>query len=146
MYCPVLELIKQLYLCEIRTNANLVRHTCPRVKIQLENIYCAKSYFEIMSVICFALLQHKEEPPLWIKPLFCRQVVLFITGIALLFGRWHIMGSTPPVFQLVDNPASFEESLIMRVSSAQFTYTILKSCFIFPFHSQRRPNSLKKEP
>ena len=100
-----------------------MRHTCPRVKIQLENIYCAKSYFEIMSVIhvCFALLQHKEEPRLWIKPLSCRQVVLFITGIALLFGRWHIMGSTPPVFQLVDNPASFEESLIMRVRSAQLT-------------------------
>lgn len=77
--------------------------------------------FEIISVICFVLLQQKEEPPLWIKPLIRRQVVLFITGIVLLFGRWHVMGSSTPVFQVVDNPASFEKSLIMRVSGAQLT-------------------------
>jgi len=70
---------------------------------------------------CFVLLQQKDEFPLWIKPLICRQVVLFITGIVLLFGRWHVMGSSPPVFQVVDNPASFEKSLITRVSSAQST-------------------------
>ena len=27
------------------------------------------------------------------------------------------MGSSPPVFQVVDNPTSFEKSLIMRVST-----------------------------
>ena len=84
------------------------------------------------SVTCFVLLQYKDEPPLWIKPLICRQVVLFITGIVLLFGRWHVMGSSPPVFQFVDNPASFEKSLIVRVSNARFTLTSLKELFHFP--------------
>ncbi|KAJ7324078.1 Protein O-mannosyl-transferase tmtc4, partial [Desmophyllum pertusum] len=59
-------------------------------------------------------LKEKNEPSLWIKHLICRQVVLLLTGIVLLLGRWRIMGSSPPVFQVVDNPASFEESLIVR--------------------------------
>ena len=29
------------------------------------------------------------------------------------------MGSSPPVFQVVDNPTSFEKSLIMRVSTEE---------------------------
>ena len=67
--------------------------------------------------MCFAFLfQEKSESSVWMKNLIYRQIVLFLTGIVLLLGRWRIMGFSPPVFQVVDNPASFEESLIIRVS------------------------------
>jgi len=77
-------------------------------------------------------LKQKEEPPLWIKPLIRRQLVLFITGIVLLFGRWHVMGSSTPVFQVVDNPASFEKSLITRVINYNYLYAINAWLLIVP--------------
>ena len=49
------------------------------------------------------------------KGLIYRQIVLLVTGVILLLFRWYIMVS-PPVFQVVDNPASFENSLVIRVS------------------------------
>lgn len=55
----------------------------------------------------------------WLKGLIFRQVALLVTGILLLLCRWHVMGSSPPVFQVVDNPTSFEKSLIMRVSTEE---------------------------
>ena len=60
--------------------------------------------------------QEKSDSLLWIKNLVYRQVVLFMTGMILLLCRWWIMGSSPPVFQEVDNPSSFEKSLVIRVS------------------------------
>lgn len=45
-----------------------------------------------------------------------RNLVLFLaTGVALYI-RWLLMGSTLPVFQETDNPASFEKSFLYRVS------------------------------
>ncbi|KAK3745099.1 hypothetical protein QZH41_015084, partial [Actinostola sp. cb2023] len=47
--------------------------------------------------------------------LFYRQSILALVGIALLLGRWNVMGSAIPLFQVSDNPASFEESFIARL-------------------------------
>ena len=71
-------------------------------------------------MICHCILvtftQEKNESHLWIKGVMYRHAVLFFTGVILLLCRWHIMGSSPPVFQVVDNPASFEKSTTLRVS------------------------------
>lgn len=75
--------------------------------------------------------KEKNESTLWIK-LAYRQIVLFLAGITLLVGRWRIMGSSPPVFQVVDNPASFEESLIMRIINYNYLYAINAWLLIVP--------------
>jgi len=40
------------------------------------------------------------------------------TGL-LLWSRFHLMGTGPPQFQAVDNPASYAESILTRVSEFQ---------------------------
>ncbi|XP_067014529.2 protein O-mannosyl-transferase TMTC4 isoform X2 [Anabrus simplex] len=57
-------------------------------------------------------------------PLFTRQVVLLATGVSLLLLRWRIMGSIPPVFQKVDNPASFAGSLLTRILTYNYIYAL----------------------
>lgn len=37
-------------------------------------------------------------------------------GAGILYIRWRIMGTGPPAFTEVDNPASFADSLFVRVS------------------------------
>lgn len=37
-------------------------------------------------------------------------------GASILYIRWRIMGTGPPAFTEVDNPASFADSLFVRVS------------------------------
>lgn len=39
----------------------------------------------------------------------------------ILYGRWTVMGS-PPIFQQIDNPASFLKSPIERVYNLYYTY------------------------
>lgn len=43
-----------------------------------------------------------------------RLIVLIAGFCIILYGRWTIMGS-PPIFQQIDNPASFLTSPIERV-------------------------------
>lgn len=47
--------------------------------------------------------------------IFRHIILLTVTGIAL-YARWLLMGSKLPTFQKTDNPASFEESFLIRVS------------------------------
>lgn len=49
--------------------------------------------------------------------LLMRLALLFLGGSFLLYARWRIMGTGPPSFTEVDNPASFAENVILRVSS-----------------------------
>lgn len=49
-----------------------------------------------------------------------RQSILILGGSLLFALRWYVMGASTPVFQQVDNPASFEENVLVRVSFLQF--------------------------
>lgn len=49
--------------------------------------------------------------------LLMRLALLFLGGSFLLYARWRIMGTGPPSFTEVDNPASFAENVILRVNS-----------------------------
>lgn len=53
----------------------------------------------------------------WVKALFFRHVVLLVTGVLVLSARFSVMGSAPPTFQVVDNPHSFLNSTLLRVSN-----------------------------
>lgn len=48
--------------------------------------------------------------------LLFRMALLTFGGIGMLYVRWQIMGTGPPAFTEVDNPASFADSMLVRVS------------------------------
>lgn len=57
------------------------------------------------------------------------RLFLLIVGFCIIiYGRWNIMGS-PPVFQQIDNPASFLTSPIERVD-IRFIYFLYVLQFI----------------
>ncbi|XP_031558071.1 protein O-mannosyl-transferase TMTC4-like [Actinia tenebrosa] len=58
------------------------------------------------------------------RGLIFRQSILVLVGIILLLGRWKVMGSTPPHFQVSDNPPSFEKSFVSRFINYNYIYTI----------------------
>lgn len=49
--------------------------------------------------------------------------LIALVGAALLYVRLSVMGSTPPAFQRVDNPASFAESMTTRTLSYNYVYS-----------------------
>lgn len=70
----------------------------------------------------FKLSTYKGQK--WIINLAERQMFLTLGGFILLFGRWQIMGARAPVFQQVDNPASFEENIFIRIINYNYIYTL----------------------
>lgn len=48
--------------------------------------------------------------------LLMRLALMGLGGLSMLYTRWRIMGTGPPAFTEVDNPASFEENVFLRVS------------------------------
>ena len=48
--------------------------------------------------------------------LLFRMTLLALGGAGVLYVRWKIMGTGPPAFTEVDNPASFADSVLVRVS------------------------------
>ncbi|XP_029702392.1 protein O-mannosyl-transferase TMTC4 isoform X4 [Takifugu rubripes] len=48
------------------------------------------------------------------KGLLTRLALMGLGGLAMLYARWRIMGTGPPAFTEVDNPASFEENVFLR--------------------------------
>uniref|UniRef100_A0A1B6I8D4 dolichyl-phosphate-mannose--protein mannosyltransferase n=1 Tax=Homalodisca liturata TaxID=320908 RepID=A0A1B6I8D4_9HEMI len=88
--------------------------------------------------ICSAydfLISEKEHPRhllkfsmTWSKfqdtGLIVRQIILLSTTCALFLLRWWIMGGTVPVFQKVDNPASFLDSMLLRAVNYMYIYAL----------------------
>uniref|UniRef100_A0A8D9AGM0 dolichyl-phosphate-mannose--protein mannosyltransferase n=1 Tax=Cacopsylla melanoneura TaxID=428564 RepID=A0A8D9AGM0_9HEMI len=58
------------------------------------------------------------------RPLWIRQGVLVSVGVLALYLRWCIMGSAPPTFKPIDNPASFHEQFLMRVLNYNYIYAV----------------------
>ncbi|XP_037542613.1 protein O-mannosyl-transferase TMTC4 [Nematolebias whitei] len=46
--------------------------------------------------------------------LLTRLALMSLGGLSMLYARWRIMGTGPPAFTEVDNPASFEENVFIR--------------------------------
>ncbi|XP_048515416.1 protein O-mannosyl-transferase TMTC4 isoform X2 [Athalia rosae] len=56
--------------------------------------------------------------------LILRQALLCTTAFLLLILRFSMMGFSAPVFQPVDNPASFAEKLVVRVLNYNYIYSL----------------------
>ncbi|XP_064413712.1 protein O-mannosyl-transferase TMTC4 isoform X3 [Latimeria chalumnae] len=55
---------------------------------------------------------------------FARSALLILGGTLMLYVRWRIMGTGPPAFTEVDNPASFAESILLRAVNYNYYYSL----------------------
>ncbi|KAG7467091.1 hypothetical protein MATL_G00149650 [Megalops atlanticus] len=53
-----------------------------------------------------------------------RIFLLTFGGVLLLYARWRIMGTGPPAFTEVDNPASFAENVFLRTVNYNYYYSL----------------------
>lgn len=53
-----------------------------------------------------------------------RLALMSLGGLLMLYGRWRIMGTGPPAFTEVDNPASFEENIFIRIVNYNYYYSL----------------------
>uniref|UniRef100_T1J4V1 dolichyl-phosphate-mannose--protein mannosyltransferase n=1 Tax=Strigamia maritima TaxID=126957 RepID=T1J4V1_STRMM len=60
----------------------------------------------------------------WVKPLVLRHVILLTAAVVMISARWHLMGSSPPTFQEVDNPASFANTFYERTINYNYLYSL----------------------
>lgn len=77
---------------------------------------------------CIQKVLHRDKTPekfsFLKKGLFTRIGLLAIGGMCVLYIRWRIMGTGPPAFTDVDNPASFADSLFVRVINYNYYYSL----------------------
>nr|CAD7604858.1 unnamed protein product [Timema genevievae] len=59
-----------------------------------------------------------------LRPLVLRHFAMLMTGIVVLLLRWRVMGSIPPTFQTVDNPASFSDSFLIKILTYNYIYAL----------------------
>ncbi|MEE6470803.1 hypothetical protein FKM82_009069 [Ascaphus truei] len=79
--------------------------------------------FSIKKVDIFAFLLFQNMTVIK-KGLFARIGLLASGGVCVLYIRWRIMGTGPPAFTDVDNPASFADSLHVRVINYNYYYSL----------------------
>lgn len=76
---------------------------------------------KILQVSC----KRKEDfQHLFKKPFLMRLSALSVVGVLLMLVRWQAMGSKPPIFQKVDNPASFAENFWTRAWTYNYLYSL----------------------
>uniref|UniRef100_A0A3Q3XNG4 dolichyl-phosphate-mannose--protein mannosyltransferase n=1 Tax=Mola mola TaxID=94237 RepID=A0A3Q3XNG4_MOLML len=56
--------------------------------------------------------------------LLTRLALMGLGGLSMLYTRWRIMGTGPPAFTEVDNPASFEENICLRIVNYNYYYSL----------------------
>uniref|UniRef100_A0A8C7F571 dolichyl-phosphate-mannose--protein mannosyltransferase n=1 Tax=Oncorhynchus kisutch TaxID=8019 RepID=A0A8C7F571_ONCKI len=56
--------------------------------------------------------------------LLIRLALLAMGGASMLYARWRIMGTGPPAFTEVDNPASFADNVFLRVINYNYYYSL----------------------
>ncbi|KAM6986740.1 protein O-mannosyl-transferase TMTC4 [Aplochiton taeniatus] len=56
--------------------------------------------------------------------LLARLALLGLGGVSMLYARWRIMGTGPPAFTEVDNPASFAEHFFLRIVNYNYYYSL----------------------
>ncbi|KAM9319222.1 protein O-mannosyl-transferase TMTC4 [Gastrophryne carolinensis] len=77
---------------------------------------------------CIQKVLHRDKTPekfSFLKNGLVKRIgLLAFGGICILYVRWQIMGTGPPAFTDVDNPASFADSLLTRVINYNYYYSL----------------------
>uniref|UniRef100_A0A8C6SKQ8 dolichyl-phosphate-mannose--protein mannosyltransferase n=1 Tax=Neogobius melanostomus TaxID=47308 RepID=A0A8C6SKQ8_9GOBI len=62
-----------------------------------------------------------------------RLVLMLLGGLSMLYARWKIMGTGPPAFTEVDNPASFAENIFLRIVNYNYYYCLNAWLLVCPW-------------
>ncbi|XP_042189731.1 protein O-mannosyl-transferase TMTC4 isoform X3 [Callorhinchus milii] len=74
-----------------------------------------------------------EQKIRWKRGFFTRIFLIASGGIILLYGRWRIMGTGPPAFTEVDNPASFADNILVRTVNYNYYYSLNAWLLVCPW-------------
>ncbi|XP_026857176.2 protein O-mannosyl-transferase TMTC4 isoform X1 [Electrophorus electricus] len=83
-------------------------------------IVCNLNVYELTRNLLFG----RKSPDQVRKGLLARLALLLVSGSLLLYVRWRIMGTGPPAFTDVDNPASFAETIFLRIVNYNYYYSL----------------------
>uniref|UniRef100_A0A3Q1FK11 dolichyl-phosphate-mannose--protein mannosyltransferase n=1 Tax=Acanthochromis polyacanthus TaxID=80966 RepID=A0A3Q1FK11_9TELE len=81
-------------------------------------------------LLCAAAMLCKEQgitvlvSEIFRMGLLTRLALMGLGGLLMLYARWRIMGTGPPAFTEVDNPASFAESVFLRIVNYNYYYSL----------------------
>uniref|UniRef100_A0A8C5G6S5 dolichyl-phosphate-mannose--protein mannosyltransferase n=1 Tax=Gouania willdenowi TaxID=441366 RepID=A0A8C5G6S5_GOUWI len=70
------------------------------------------------------LLLRKNGFDMFRMGLLRRLALMLLGGLSMLYARWRIMGTGPPAFTEVDNPASFAENVFLRIVNYNYYYSL----------------------
>lgn len=90
-------------------------------------IICKVDILKLLKSQLFAKKESKNEKqtdPQWITGLLFRQFIMITATTVILGARFHVMGTGPPKFQPVDNPASFSNSTLTRFATYNYIYAL----------------------
>lgn len=62
-----------------------------------------------------------------------RLALMGLGGLSMLYARWRIMGTGPPAFTEVDNPASFAENIFLRIVNYNYYYSLNAWLLVCPW-------------
>ena len=79
----------------------------------------------VLGVYAVYDLMDNEKMYIMTRQTFYRFFWMILVGLVLLYGRFTVMmGSTPTIFNKWDDPASFTSTLITRILSNNYIYSI----------------------
>ncbi|KAF7656930.1 hypothetical protein LDENG_00034290 [Lucifuga dentata] len=104
---------------------------CKEQGITVLGVNAAFDVLLICNVNVYELSQrllHRKKP-LDVNELLCtgllsRLALMALGGLSMLYARWQIMGTGPPAFTEVDNPASFAENVFLRIVNYNYYYSL----------------------
>lgn len=62
-----------------------------------------------------------------------RLALMLLGGLSMFYARWKIMGTGPPAFTEVDNPASFAENVFLRIVNYNYYYCLNAWLLVCPW-------------
>ncbi|XP_068429288.1 protein O-mannosyl-transferase TMTC4 [Clinocottus analis] len=104
---------------------------CKEQGITVLGVNAAFDVLLICNVNVYELSQRLllRKNPLHVSELFrtglpTRLALMGLGGLSMLYARWRIMGTGPPAFTEVDNPASFAENIFLRIVNYNYYYSL----------------------
>lgn len=88
-------------------------------------VICKVDIMKLLKNLIFPLKHDNKQSDLqWIKSLVLRQCMMIVCTGIIVGARFRVMGTGPPKFQPVDNPASFSNSSFTRFATYNYIYAI----------------------
>ena len=96
------------------------------------SMFCKEQGITVLGVLAVYDLITNEKMYIMTRQTFYRFFWMILVGLVLLYGRFTVMGSTPTIFNKWDNPASFSPSLMTRILSYNYIYSINGLLLMWP--------------